>query len=648
MEVDGSASGVGGILSQTGEDGARHPVAYFSSALSKAQANYSASELECWALVAAVRKWSKYLQAAPKVMLLTDHNPLTWLRKQRDPRHKFARWLMELECLRYEIVYRAGSGNAAADCLSRAQMPEDRCISDDSEHFERHVYRIAGDQELKVRLKAAQNEDRATSFAIAQLVANGRIERGRYRHYNGMAMRDGLLVKGHRLIVPANLQREITENVHRTTHMGVAKTAEMLREHFYWVGMMDSVRAVCRECVVCGANKRSYQPKVDLQPYEMGQLSPRNAVAMDIGTLPWSEDGYRYFLVIVDLFSRFVELVPLRDQCAETVSEAFIDGWVYRHGLPKILVTDQAHNMDGNVMTDLCDRMCIEKRRSSPYHPEGDGLAERCVQSAKQLLRCMLAERHMKKTDWPKVMKEASFALNRMQNSSTRLSPHEIMYGTKLNSPYPTLLSTVETEAYVEPKDWTEERNEKLARLHEQAQTRHSAAQEERKRLRERKTVPAAERNIRDGDSIMLKNEERRGLDALYKGPYKVVASKGANVCIKIGNKSLWIHLNRCKKCPTGPDEVEVDEEAEVEGVTEHDPEEDREERDMNEDASRDAQYPVAESDVISGDNGEQARAPVTPLPPATRVVDDPDPLSFLPTSTRSGRSVRRNPRYCD
>ena len=56
----------------------------------------------------ASRKWRKYLEAAPGITILSDHNPLVWMRHQRDPRGKFARWLIELEGLRYEIQYRKG------------------------------------------------------------------------------------------------------------------------------------------------------------------------------------------------------------------------------------------------------------------------------------------------------------------------------------------------------------------------------------------------------------------------------------------------------------------------------------------------------------------------------------------------------------
>ena len=53
------------------------------------------------------------------VTLLTDHNPLAWLRKQKDPRYRYARWIMELEALNCQIVYRKGRDNQFVDFLSR-------------------------------------------------------------------------------------------------------------------------------------------------------------------------------------------------------------------------------------------------------------------------------------------------------------------------------------------------------------------------------------------------------------------------------------------------------------------------------------------------------------------------------------------------
>ena len=134
----------------------------------------------------------------------------------------------------------------------------------------------------------------------------------------------------------------------------------------------------------------------------------------------------------------------MTDQTTDSVLRSFMSGWVYSHGLPEVLVTDQARNMDGEAVRRFCSDFNIKKRRSSP-----NGLAERCVQAAKQLLRCLLAERKMRTTEWPQIMKEVTFIYNSAKNTSTNVSPHEVMYGVALRPPQSVLLSDPAT--YVSP-----------------------------------------------------------------------------------------------------------------------------------------------------------------------------------------------------
>ena len=650
VEVDASGVSVGGILSQETEDGIRKPLAYFSSGLTGAQRNYSASELECWALVTAVRKWKTYLQAAPKIVLVTDHNPLVWLRKQKDPRHKFARWLMELESYNYEIVYRRGTENAGADCLSRINRPVDAQLNDEDEHFERHVYRMSK-SDLLSRVAASQRKDPVTMFATSQLVANGQITRGRYRHYRGMLLRNGLLTKGGRLVVPGTIQREVVVALHSAEHLGVEKTLHKVREQFFSLGLPTCVRSVCAQCVVCSANKRSYQPEVEMQPYEIGDLAPRKTVAMDVGTLPWSASGYRYFLVVVDVFSRYAEFIPMKSQTADSVLQGLMSGWVYSHGLPEILITDQARNMDGEAVRRFCSDFNVKKRRSSPYHPEGNGLAERCVQAAKQLLRCLLAERKMQTTEWPEVTKEVTFVFNSVKNSSTKLSPHEVMYGVTLRSPQSVTFS--EHSAYMSPEDHTDEHQATRPGVYRRVWENSTQARYKTKQYYDRTRVAPADRGIQAGDKVMVRIEERSGLDPMFRGPYVVTRTLGSNVFIRVEGSEKCVHLNRVKAVPR-------ESSAAVSfGVPNHGPlppDGVKGQTETPEAAGDEVDVPVEQHEASTHEEMENARDDVdvslhpvsepTPEPEPRIPVSEDDPLSFLPSRSRSGRTVVRNRKF--
>ena len=67
--------------------------------------------------VSASRKWSAY--CSNKVICHTDHQPLKYIRSQKDPRGKIAQWITELENIEYSVKYIPGSENVEADYLSR-------------------------------------------------------------------------------------------------------------------------------------------------------------------------------------------------------------------------------------------------------------------------------------------------------------------------------------------------------------------------------------------------------------------------------------------------------------------------------------------------------------------------------------------------
>lgn len=94
-----------------------HPVCYPSRTLKKEELNYSTTEKELLAIVWATKRLRQYLLER-KFIIQTDHQALKWLFNVKDPSSRLLRWGLRLEEYEYEIEYKKGKENTAADALS--------------------------------------------------------------------------------------------------------------------------------------------------------------------------------------------------------------------------------------------------------------------------------------------------------------------------------------------------------------------------------------------------------------------------------------------------------------------------------------------------------------------------------------------------
>ena len=83
----------------------------------------------------------------------------------------------------------------------------------------------------------------------------------------------------------------------------------------------------------------------------------------------------------------------------------------------------------------ICKKLGIEKRHTTAYHPQSDGVAERNIGSVKQAIRCLLMERRMDKGSWPTLLTEVSFLCNGVTNSATKISPQMLTFERQPRSP---------------------------------------------------------------------------------------------------------------------------------------------------------------------------------------------------------------------
>ncbi|KAH8240461.1 hypothetical protein KR032_000093, partial [Drosophila birchii] len=124
VQCDASLHGVGAVLSQCDESGSERPIAYMSKKLNKAQRNYTVTELECLAVILAVKKFRMYIEGHP-FKIVTDHASLRWLMNQSDLSGRLARWAIKLQGFTFDIEHRKGCENVVPDALSRSFEDEE-------------------------------------------------------------------------------------------------------------------------------------------------------------------------------------------------------------------------------------------------------------------------------------------------------------------------------------------------------------------------------------------------------------------------------------------------------------------------------------------------------------------------------------------
>ena len=167
------------------------------------------------------------------------------------------------------------------------------------------------------------------------------------------------------------------------------------------------------------------------------QLPPPNQpfekIAMDITQLLETEDGHKYILTIIDHFSRYLVMVPLKNQTAETVAKKLNRKYISIFGVPNIVLTDQGTNFLSNLMSDICKLYDITKLRTVAYWPQGNGRCERVHRTIKKMLSHYVNDTH---TNWRKILPYIVAAYNNRPHSGVNKSPHEIVFGRKMKTPF--------------------------------------------------------------------------------------------------------------------------------------------------------------------------------------------------------------------
>ncbi|KAJ8353404.1 hypothetical protein SKAU_G00209710 [Synaphobranchus kaupii] len=501
VDTDASNTGVGAVLSQEDEDGER-VVAYYSRALGKAERNYCVTRRELLAVVRALHHFRPYLQGS-HFLLRTDHTSLTWLLTFKDPEGQVARWLEQLQGYDFEIRHRAGRLHGNADALSRRPCAAQECRycsrqeERDQVSPDVAVVQASGDAEgwlplTPMELQEAQEADSTLGKVRSWLEAGQRPERSvvsaespevksYYSLYSSLVQRDGLLYRRWQapgrgsdilqLLVPRALRPDVLRLVHGSVgagHFGNNKTLHRLRGKFHWPGCRHDVELHVHCCDSCTAQKGpSQRSRAPLQQHLVG--APMERVGVDVlGPFPVTDSGNRYILVAMDYFTKWPEAFAIPDQSAATTAERLVEEMFTRFGAPAELHSDQGRNFESQLMAEVCKRLGVTKTRTTPLHPQSDGLVERFNRTLATQL-AILASQHQR--DWDRHLPLVLWAYRSAVQESSQLTPAALMFGRELRTPVDLVFG-----APPEPEEPSRTREEYYHRLRNRLLVAHDFA----------------------------------------------------------------------------------------------------------------------------------------------------------------------------
>ena len=351
-------------------------------------------------------------------------------------------------------------------------------------------------------------------------------------------------------------------------HLGRDKTAKRVLQRFYWPTIYKDVADFCRGCDACqkvAGKKVGRAPLIPLpvisQPFER--------IAMDVvGPLPRSASGNRFVLVLCDYATRYPEAIPMKHVDAASVAEELVKIFS-RVGVPKEILTDQGTNFTSQLLAELYSMLHVRPIRTTPYHPQTDGLVERFNQTLKLMLRKVMVKEGK---DWDKLLPYLLFAYREVPQASTGFSPFELLYGHQVRGPLDVLSESWQSSQKSDESVVSHilSVREKLVTMRELVSTNLQQAQAQQKKWYDHN---ASEREFQEGDMVLLLlPTSSNKLLAQWQGPYRVIKRMSkVNYLIDMPHrrkKKQVYHINLLKKwespCALGLTACEVDEESEL------------------------------------------------------------------------------------
>jgi len=441
ISTDASKVGLSAVLMQK-KDGVRFPIWFASRCLKPAETRYSTPERECLAVIWAVEKFRGYIEYT-KFILEKDHQALSWLQRIKEPSGRLAHWFLILQHYNFEVHHKPGMSLSmkVPDALSRIHevlFVQVECNVDRSKVIQEQNI----DSELfllKSLLKGQQVPSCEQVNKVKRLLPLAHLSQDDmlYRHVGPKGKPWEEDERYWRIWIPSSLKLEVLSLFHESRtagHLGVHKTYRRLEDRVYWFGMSKDVSKFVKGCRKCQESKVFNIPIAPASSFQPD--SPWEVIATDLmGPFPRGHNQNVFLMVVVDLFSKFVELFPLRVAKSEKVVEKMNEVFC-RYGLPRVVIVDNGSQYTSKFFVQWCESLGVQVFHIAVYHAQAN-ITERYNQTVKETLLTLIS----KCKDWDRYLPEVAFAIRSAVNDSTKFSPAYLTYGRELRTPFDNLVN---------------------------------------------------------------------------------------------------------------------------------------------------------------------------------------------------------------
>lgn len=508
IATDASDIALGAVLQQASTSGWQ-PLAFFSRKLSDAEKKYSAFDRELLAIYAAVKHF-RYAIEGREFIIFTDHKPLInaiCSKTERNPRQ--TRHLDYIAQFSNDIRHISGKNNIVADSLSRFS----EIISVNADHFDFKI------------LAELQKDDRELQKLLTNDKSSWKIEKIQLPDLEIFCETS---TANNRPFVPLSLRRIVFNNLHNLAHPGIRATRKLIASRYFWPNINRDTNNWARTCIPCQKSKTHRHTQTTHESFNV-PTGRFEHVHMDlVGPLPISE-GNSYLLTIVDRFTRWPEAYGLPDMTAYTVAKTFVAHYISRFGVPARITTDQGPQFESKLFLELTKLLGVHRIRTSPYHPQSNGLVERFHRQLKDSLRARANNEH-----WNSELPIILLGIRAAVKEELKCSPAELVYGHTLRLP---------GEFFVSEETDCVDHNALIEKLRNTMQSLIPKPP----RSSDKKCI-FVPKDLLTCDFVFVRNDRiKPSLAPTYDGPYRIIRRLRKTYVLAINNKQTAIHVDRLK-----------------------------------------------------------------------------------------------------